>query len=370
MDMRNFIRLVEDAETPQNLLVIVHPGSACGSADFSCGKYDAQAQREGLTRSIASWNEGGVIVLSGAFDGEMKLPRYAALGAAITGALARAKSSGQIAIKKRAYDPAQVTMIQKIMAELKLPPETRIEVTGAWTGHQEEGCVDSVAQALHKMGYTKAFISDDAIYIDNVEHQEGYDDEDDLDESQLLEMPQLGADEDFSLNDEDINRVEYRRIMSNDYEVIRENGNLIFGRFEYGNEGELFYVDTQAKQVYYTAQYDVFQTKAFGPTAIQRVLWKKAGAAQGIPVQGFWLLLDLVGSVMTDNGQTDAGRAFWMKRLHEAKAKGLSIAVIDGSGPRFYDGAGDLDAWIDEQDAWGEHHDYHAVAFVISKKRI
>lgn len=367
MDMRNFISLVEAAETPQNLLVIVHPGSACGSADFNIGRYDAQAQRDGLTHSIASW-AGNVIVLSGDFDGELRQPRYVALGTAIKGALARAKANKQIAIMKRAPDPEQVEVIAQIMAKLQLPPETRIEVTGAWTGHQEEGCVDSVMHALHKMGYAKAFISDNAIFIDN-DHDE--DDDDDLEEcARLLEMPQLGADEDFDLSNPEINRLEYERLLHSHYEEVQQNGQFLFGSIEQGQEGELFYADVKAKQLLYSVQYDIEQTKAFGTVVIQRVLWKKQGAANGIPLQGFYILLDKYGSIMTDHSQTDAGRAFWMKRMAEAASKGLTIAAIDDGGIRTYDRSQSLDAWIEEQDAWGEHHSYKAVAFVISKKRI
>jgi hypothetical protein len=39
-----------------HILVIVHPGSACGSADFQIEKCDAQTDRDGLCRQIDCWN--------------------------------------------------------------------------------------------------------------------------------------------------------------------------------------------------------------------------------------------------------------------------------------------------------------------------
>jgi hypothetical protein len=55
----------------QKLLVIVHPGSACGSADFNLGKFEARAARDTLRGAIEDW-EGGVIVIDGELSDELE----------------------------------------------------------------------------------------------------------------------------------------------------------------------------------------------------------------------------------------------------------------------------------------------------------
>lgn len=138
------------AEPPSGdpILVVVHPGSACGSADFNIGKYDAQASRDGLVREFENWH-GGVIVLCGELDDE--LPDYPQLNAALSSLLERAKAAGKVSIRVKAHDPAQITVIKRL---LKKPENqgSKYIVTGAWLYDNEEGCVGSVVQAIRSMG--------------------------------------------------------------------------------------------------------------------------------------------------------------------------------------------------------------------------
>lgn len=136
--------------TPENpILVVVHPGSACGSADFNLGKYDGQAARDGLIIEFNNW-QGGVIILSGELDDE--LPSYPRLNQALQGVLARAKAAGKVALRVKAYDPAQITVIKRL---LKKPENrgTEYVVTGAWLYDGDEGCAGSVYQAIKSLGF-------------------------------------------------------------------------------------------------------------------------------------------------------------------------------------------------------------------------
>lgn len=147
----------------QHVLVVVHPGSACGSADFNLGKYEARSARDELVSEIKNWT-GGVIVIDGDFSDE--LPDYPALNEAILGVLFRAKLSGQVSDRRQGQDPAQVRVIGEVIDGLELDLlATTFHVTGAWhiADHPTmTGCVGSVQEELLRMG-GKACVSEMAV---------------------------------------------------------------------------------------------------------------------------------------------------------------------------------------------------------------
>lgn len=150
--MRSLINLVENPVP--SILVIVHPGSACGSADFHLGRSQAGAERDGLVIEINGW-QGGVIVVDGELSDE--LPRYGELNAAILGCLARAASKQLTSMRVFACDnltadwPAKV---KRTIARLKLPKETRFVVTGAWYCRDDtSGCVNTAYDIVASLGY-------------------------------------------------------------------------------------------------------------------------------------------------------------------------------------------------------------------------
>jgi hypothetical protein len=146
--------------TDGRILVIVHPGSACGSANFHLGKYNAQAFRDGLVDEIEAW-KGGVIVLSGELDDELAYSWYGRLGPAIDDLLARAKAEGMPSARVKAHDPDQIRAIKRL---LKTPKNQAPEyvVTGAWAYEDGTGCVYSVIEAIQSLDF-KADVSDTAL---------------------------------------------------------------------------------------------------------------------------------------------------------------------------------------------------------------
>lgn len=162
--MRNFINLVEGAQL-QHILVIVHPGSACGSADFNLGSA-AFSERDFLTNDIANWS-GGVIVIDSELGVELALPKYRHLSNAIDAAVSRAKSKGLIAIRRQGNDPAQVRVIRQIVKKLSLQPHNvGFEITGAWFHSLDGGgCVGSVHNALKNLGF-RVVVRDSALNLD------------------------------------------------------------------------------------------------------------------------------------------------------------------------------------------------------------
>jgi hypothetical protein len=162
--MRNWITLLESADAaPQPILIVVHPGSACGSADFNLGKFQARADREFLASDISNWH-GGIVVVDGEFSDE--LPEYSQLNTAILSAVERAKSNGLLAIRIFACDnmtdhwPAKVG--NEVLAHI--PRETPLELTGAWYfSNNEAGCVNAVYDQAHALGFTRINIRDSAV---------------------------------------------------------------------------------------------------------------------------------------------------------------------------------------------------------------
>lgn len=154
-------KLLQKRAAVAEVLVIVHPGSACGSANDHYGSRNtANGVRDGLIYEWNAW-QGGVIVIDGEFSDE--LPRYPALNAALSGVLARAKQRGLISIRRYGHDPDQIRVINALLKKLKIPADqVRFNVTGAWYYNDSEGCVTSVYDAITSMGY-KASISDFAL---------------------------------------------------------------------------------------------------------------------------------------------------------------------------------------------------------------
>lgn len=143
-------------KTRSPILVVVHPGSACGSANYNIGFDAANAARIEMTTLLNEWN-GGIIVLDGEFSDE--LPRFPMFANAIRSAVRRARRAGELAVREMADDPDQVGTIKAIAATHDLT-RSRVLVTGAWYDPSDEsGCVNSVIRALDDIG-VRAVVAD------------------------------------------------------------------------------------------------------------------------------------------------------------------------------------------------------------------
>lgn len=145
------MRLFEMDAAPTPLLIIVHPGSACGSANMNLGKSQASGDRDALANDINQWR-GNVLVLDGEYSDELHY--YSNLDSAITGAVSRA----EIGIRIMACDQSSddwVSDLVKTVRRLNLPKETPIEITGAWhhPDHENTGCCNAARDAMKAMGY-------------------------------------------------------------------------------------------------------------------------------------------------------------------------------------------------------------------------
>lgn len=137
------------------ILLLVHPGSAMGSADMNLGRYDARAAREFLADDIAAW-EGPFFVIDGSLSDEV--PGHKRLHGAIESALEQAKPTG---LSGRIWGcddvpPHLSESLPKLLDALPhVTPKThRFDLTGCWTSWgQGTGCVDAAADVLIARGF-------------------------------------------------------------------------------------------------------------------------------------------------------------------------------------------------------------------------
>lgn len=148
-----------------SVLVVVHPGSACGSADFNLGEALARGRRDRLIREISAWTSG-VIIIDGELSDELERPPYARLGTTLKNALTRAASAGFVGTRVMGDDPTQMRVIRRTVESLGIDkPDAAFVVTGAWYDADGSGCVGSVVDALRADGYY-AVVAPGAISLD------------------------------------------------------------------------------------------------------------------------------------------------------------------------------------------------------------
>jgi hypothetical protein len=155
------------APAHEHILVVVHPGSACGSANENLGRAKADEYRDELTFLFEQW-EGPVLVIDGALSDE--LPYYGPYGRALNDLVARAQAQGKLGLRVQG-DDAELEHNQEwaIAEQVRLqgwtPATHRFTVTGAWfevpTG---DGCVGSVIQALRAQQF-QAYVSPHVVAI-------------------------------------------------------------------------------------------------------------------------------------------------------------------------------------------------------------
>ncbi len=156
----------------QSILIVVHPGSACGSANFNLGRNLADGCREVLTNDILAW-QGPIIVIDSDLSSDLEDPRFADLGAAIAEATERARAAGRLGLRVVGSDDTlpgednQSQAISGVVACYQLSPDQhRFEVTGCWYDPEEDyGCVNDVRDTLAAAGFDTS-IRDSAISLD------------------------------------------------------------------------------------------------------------------------------------------------------------------------------------------------------------
>lgn len=129
------------------MLVVVHPGSACGSADFHHGRRLARAMRERLSQTLHGWR-GAVTVIDSDLSGE--LAGEPDLAGAIDACLGRSHADGSAA---RRLSVAGERWIEAGRALIQEAGPGRVVLTGAWYHPDDDGgCVNAMRDALVQSG--------------------------------------------------------------------------------------------------------------------------------------------------------------------------------------------------------------------------
>lgn len=137
----------------QTVLILVHPGSACGSASATLGRQTAKCYREEIARDLKA-HQGDVLVLDGDLSDE--LPQYPEFNKAIQDAVLRTKYS----MRQFACDNVGVHFTVLLPEIIRAsawndPARFRFDITGAWYyANNESGCVNGVYEVLHELGFS------------------------------------------------------------------------------------------------------------------------------------------------------------------------------------------------------------------------
>lgn len=151
--------------TDDAVLVVIHAGSACGSAEFNLGRQEARAAREDLARHIAGWH-GDLVVIKTDLDDELPGTE---LGRTIDAALTRARRSGRFVRHCYGADlgsPSLDGALRRIFRPAAISRDRKLVLTGAWLEDGGKGCVGAAYDTLESLGYRRLDIADSVLRLD------------------------------------------------------------------------------------------------------------------------------------------------------------------------------------------------------------
>lgn len=134
------------------ILIIVHPGSACGSANFNIGRTEANLAREALVMDMKS-HEGPVVVVDGELSDELK--HYPNLDKALREVIEVQENTGFLCSRIVADDNTEGDWPEDVAQHVasRFKPQ-KVNITGAWYYPDDSGgCVNAVYDALNAKGY-------------------------------------------------------------------------------------------------------------------------------------------------------------------------------------------------------------------------
>lgn len=124
------------------LLIVVHPGSLCGSLDMHLGEA-ADDVRAAIAKEIDEWG-GSTAVVGGDLSDELEDFDYRDLGYSVRSCDYETRGEATALGLKRAA--------RRIAKQFELKPGAAVRVTGAWKDKDGSGCVSAVANALSEIG--------------------------------------------------------------------------------------------------------------------------------------------------------------------------------------------------------------------------
>jgi hypothetical protein len=155
------------------LHVLVHPGSLCGSADFSLTEAVADAKRNAIANELDR-HEGHLLVIDGELTAE--LGDRPELASAIERCLSRCTGNGRICERvvglddpdddREHFTQSLVPILERIGQAVGW--ETEVVVTGAWYEEDHSsGCVTAVVEMLLAAGFERVVVSETVMSLDD-----------------------------------------------------------------------------------------------------------------------------------------------------------------------------------------------------------
>ena len=161
--------------TIERLLIVVHPGSLCGSADMNLDTPASQGARNAVAEDIDNHvaHGGSIALLHGFLSDE--LPKHPTLNNSIMKAAATARAHGQIGAHRFGCDNLEPRLeegLDQIVRDLALDPAyTEVTLTGAWYDPvNREGCVNATQRYLQEKGFRTRVLDSAAVLTDDYEH--------------------------------------------------------------------------------------------------------------------------------------------------------------------------------------------------------
>lgn len=161
-------RAHDQVPAQREVMILVQPGSLCGSANSNLSLDIASAIRADVASDIESW-EGDLIVLDGFLSDE--IPHYRVLDLALRAALE--DDGGRRRVRLDADDPDHAEIAVEYLSRVGYPKGTPISLTGAWFDEaDQEGCVNATRDALTNAGFTNVQVLDSAARVDEYHYIE------------------------------------------------------------------------------------------------------------------------------------------------------------------------------------------------------
>ena len=128
----------------EKIMVLVHPGTACGTADYNLGD-EAPGLRDALAFEVMAWEHDLFVI-----DGEMsdELQHYAMLGLAVENAL---DARNRRVVRHKACDfahPEWTDGVGRRFDQVWPGGPHDVTITGAWAQEDGRGCVDMMVDRL------------------------------------------------------------------------------------------------------------------------------------------------------------------------------------------------------------------------------
>lgn len=158
----------------KSTLLLVHPGSLCGSANMNLGHVAAGRTRAAICADIDGWH-GNFAVLHGMLSDEIE--RFHTLHRSIQDAAGMARKGGFKTVERFGCDceePGIEDGLEDILKELAADPDTdRFVLTGAWFDPaRKTGCVTAVEKLLLEKSFQCLVLDSAAILEDEDTNEE------------------------------------------------------------------------------------------------------------------------------------------------------------------------------------------------------